>query len=149
MIIQYATENIRIQSICCCSTSIVSVCKNTGIAFFLNVVRIRRYCVLVISSILYWRCNQWCNLVTPSQFTHQTIYMYSTTIFHLTRIVVTTTYVPRVPQCLSPHPNWGLPLSQNQRGKGHTRLRVRGWGAPNSDERKSYTVILCLLCGRN
>jgi hypothetical protein len=30
-------------------------------------------------------------------------------------------------------------------GGGHTRLRVRGWGSPNSDDwRKS--LALCLLC---
>jgi len=32
-------------------------------------------------------------------------------------------------------------------GGGHTRLRVRGWGSPNSDDwRKS--LALCLLCAR-
>ncbi len=31
-------------------------------------------------------------------------------------------------------------------GGGHTRLRVRGWGSPNSDDwRKSLAI--CLLCG--
>ncbi len=29
------------------------------------------------------------------------------------------------------------------RGVGHTRLRERGWGSPNSDEGK-YTVVLCM-----
>jgi hypothetical protein len=34
----------------------------------------------------------------------------------------------------------------SQRGEGHTRLRVRGWGSPNSnDKRKS--LALCKLCG--
>jgi hypothetical protein len=33
-------------------------------------------------------------------------------------------------------------------GGGHTRLRVRGWGSPNSDNwRKS--LVLCLLCDGN
>ncbi len=32
------------------------------------------------------------------------------------------------------------------KGGGHTRVRVRGWGSPNSDDwRKS--LALCLLCG--
>ncbi len=44
-------------------------------------------------------------------------------------------YIPRVPQCLSPRPNWDPPspasesAPRNQRGGGHTRLRVRGWGS--------------------
>ncbi len=29
------------------------------------------------------------------------------------------------------------------RGGGHTRLRQRGWGSPNSDE-GTYTVVLCI-----
>ncbi len=40
---------------------------------------------------------------------------------------------------LPPEPGWG---------GGHTRLRVRGWVSPNSDDwRKS--LALCLLCGRD
>jgi hypothetical protein len=35
---------------------------------------------------------------------------------------------------------------QNRGGGGQTRLRLRGWGSPNSDDlRKS--LALCLLCG--
>jgi hypothetical protein len=49
----------------------------------------------------------------------------------------------------SPHPlprQRVFPSPQNQRGGGHTRLRVWGWGSPNSDDwRKS--LALCLLCG--
>jgi hypothetical protein len=38
-----------------------------------------------------------------------------------------------------------VPLPPEPRGGGHTRLRVRGWGSPNSyDWRKS--LALCLLC---
>ncbi len=38
------------------------------------------------------------------------------------------------------------PPPRTGRGGGHTRLRVRGWGCPNSDDlRKS--LALCLLCG--
>jgi hypothetical protein len=51
--------------------------------------------------------------------------------------------VPRIPQCMSPCLNWDPPppplvsdcvTPQNQRRRGHTRLRVRGWGGPNSDD---------------
>jgi hypothetical protein len=28
------------------------------------------------------------------------------------------------------------PFPQNPRGRGHTRLRVMGWGSPNSDDWK-------------
>ncbi len=58
--------------------------------------------------------------------------------------------VPRVPQCLSPRPNWDPlhPFSRkrvlpprNQRGERHTCLRVKG--GPNSDDwRKSLTLLL-------
>jgi hypothetical protein len=30
----------------------------------------------------------------------------------------------------------------------HTRLRVRGWGSPNSDDWKE-SLVLCLLCGED
>ncbi len=38
------------------------------------------------------------------------------------------------------------PSPLNQTG-GHTRLRLRGWGIPNSDDWRK-TLALCLLCGR-
>ncbi len=50
------------------------------------------------------------------------------------------TYIPRVPQCLSPCWNWDPPLPpasecvptpELKGGGGHTRLRVKGWGSPN------------------
>ncbi len=37
------------------------------------------------------------------------------------------------------------PSPQN-RGGGHTRLRVRGWESPNSDDSRK-SLALCLLCG--
>jgi hypothetical protein len=56
---------------------------------------------------------------------------------------------------MSPRRNWDSPnpslanecaLLPEPGGGGHTRLRVRGWGSPNSDDlRKS--LALCLLCG--
>jgi hypothetical protein len=59
----------------------------------------------------------------------------------------TTVYVPSLELGLT-HPfshQRVCPSPQNQR-VGHTRLRVRGWGSPNSDDwRKSFA--LCLLCG--
>jgi hypothetical protein len=52
-----------------------------------------------------------------------------------------STNIPTAPQCLSPRPNWDptpspamiVFLPREQRGGGHTRLRVRaeGWGSPN------------------
>ncbi len=53
-----------------------------------------------------------------------------------------STYIPRVPQCQCPRPNWGPhPLSLKRDrppppppGCGQTRLRVRGSGGPNSDD---------------
>jgi hypothetical protein len=68
-------------------------------------------------------------------------------------------HIPRVPQCLSPCPNWDphtpppasecVPPPGTKRGGRHTRLRVRGcMGGLNSDDwRKS--IALCLLCGRH
>ncbi len=64
--------------------------------------------------------------------------------------------VQRVPQCMFPRRNWVLPppplpqasvpLTPEAKGGGHTCLRVRGWGSPNSDDwRKS--LALCRLCG--
>jgi hypothetical protein len=51
-----------------------------------------------------------------------------------------STYITRVPQCLSPRPNWDLrfPLPQagesrtpeTKGGGGHIRLRVSGWEVP-------------------
>ncbi len=69
-----------------------------------------------------------------------------------------STYIYRAPQCMSPSSELGLfqPLSHkrvcpprpsplDQRVGGHTRMRLRGWGSPNSDDwRKSLS--LCLLC---
>ncbi len=40
------------------------------------------------------------------------------------------------------------PSPRNQNGGGgHTRLRVRRWGSPNSDDWRKI-LALCLLCGR-
>jgi hypothetical protein len=63
------------------------------------------------------------------------------------RLVPQSTYLYRVPQCMSPRRNGdspSLPLSRQrvcpspryQRGRGRTRLRVRDWGSPNSDDWK-------------
>ncbi len=47
-----------------------------------------------------------------------------------------------LPTPLSPA---SVPLPPEPGGRGHTRLRVRGWGSPSSDDwRKS--LALCLLC---
>ncbi len=51
-----------------------------------------------------------------------------------------------LPTPLSPAAN--VPLPPEPGGRGHTHLRVRGWGSPNSDDwRKS--LALCLLCADN
>jgi hypothetical protein len=59
----------------------------------------------------------------------------------------TTVYVPSSelgpPRPLS-HKECAPPPPEPMEG-GHTRLRVRGWGSPNSDDwRKS--LALCILC---
>jgi hypothetical protein len=65
----------------------------------------------------------------------------------------TSIHVPRVQQRLSPRRNWvPHPLSRkracthspsNQRRGEHTRLRVRGWGSPNSDDWRKASFLLC------
>ncbi len=55
---------------------------------------------------------------------------------------------------MSPRRNWDspnpslaskcAPSPRTGRG-GHTRLRVRGWGSPNSDDSRK-SLALCLLC---
>jgi hypothetical protein len=62
-----------------------------------------------------------------------------------------STYIHRVPQSSrqnwdspNPSPASGCAPPPKPKGGGHTRLRVRGWGSPNSDDwRKS--LALCLL----
>ncbi len=63
-----------------------------------------------------------------------------------------STQIYRVPQCMSPRWNWDSPTPslaselcpsppEPKMGGGHIRLRVRGWGSPNSDEwRKSLAL---------
>jgi hypothetical protein len=48
-----------------------------------------------------------------------------------------------LPTSLSPA---SVPLPPEPEGGGHTRLRVRGWGSPNSDDWRKC-LALCLLCG--
>jgi hypothetical protein len=61
----------------------------------------------------------------------------------------TTVYVPSSELGLS-HPlsrQRVCPFPRYQRrGGGHTRLRVRGWVSPKSDDWRN-SLILCLLCG--
>ncbi len=52
----------------------------------------------------------------------------------------------RVPQWMSPRRNWDSPPPPLQTGEGgQTCLRVRGWGSPNSEDRRK-SLALCLLC---
>jgi hypothetical protein len=58
-------------------------------------------------------------------------------------------------KCMFPRRNWDLPTSspasecaplpEPKGGGGHTRLRVRGWGSPNSDDWRT-SLTLCILC---
>ncbi len=69
-----------------------------------------------------------------------------------------STYIPRVPQCLFPCPNWDHPhpLSRprvrsprpEQKGRGDTVVCGWGGGGPNSDDWRKG-LALCLLCGHN
>ncbi len=51
---------------------------------------------------------------------------------------------------MSPRWNWDtpnpVPLPQNRRGGGHTRLRVSGWGSPNSDDWRKSLALCPTLC---
>jgi hypothetical protein len=62
----------------------------------------------------------------------------------------TTVYVPSSQLGLS-HPlsRQRVCPSPRYQGGGHTRLRVRGWGSPNSDDwRKSLALCLLFFCDR-
>ncbi len=59
-----------------------------------------------------------------------------------------------VPECMSPR-RWDSPTPSpasefappppgNQKGGGHTRMRVRGWGSPNSDDWSKNLVLTTL-----
>ncbi len=59
----------------------------------------------------------------------------------------TTMYVPSSESGLSqPLSRQRVCPSPQNRGEGHTRLWVRGWGSPNSDDWR-ISLALCLLCG--
>jgi hypothetical protein len=77
------------------------------------------------------------------------------------RYLSQSTYIYRVPQCKSmfPRRNWDsptpsppsecVPPPRNQGGGAHTRLRVRRWRSPNSDDwRKKLRTLptLWYLC---
>jgi hypothetical protein len=53
------------------------------------------------------------------------------------RVGAQNTYIPRVPQCLFPRPNWDPPsallqasISPSEQKGGHTRLLIRRWAVP-------------------
>ncbi len=87
------------------------------------------------------------------------VYMEAGCMASTPRTGPSTKYIctSRVPQCLSPRWNWDSPTPSpaskcappESRGGGgylHTRLRVRGWGSPNTDDWRE-SLLLCLLCG--
>ena len=66
------------------------------------------------------------------------------------RISPTTqsTYIYRVPQCMSPRQNWDSPTPLSRQRVCPSPPNQRGWGSPNFDDwRKS--LALCLLCEPN
>ncbi len=80
-----------------------------------------------------------------------TEYHYILKVTHKHLLHPQSTNIPRVPQCLSPRPNWDpsppLPLASvsSPEPKGeHTRLRVGRWGPISDDWRKS--LELCIFC---
>jgi hypothetical protein len=69
------------------------------------------------------------------------------------------TYIPRVPQCLFPRPNWDLLTPSPTREsacsppsgtkEGVTFACGCGGGGPNSDDRWRKSLVLYLLCARS
>ncbi len=61
-----------------------------------------------------------------------------------------STDIYRAPQCMSPRWNWdspSVPSPPDQRVGGHTRLRLKGWGSPNSNDwrnawHSAYSVMM-------
>jgi hypothetical protein len=71
-------------------------------------------------------------------------------------IYLQSKYIPRVPQCLSTRPNWDPPPPPGTKGRGHTRLRVRGWGSyfrrlfgGEKAEHSVYSVGIPNNCAKN
>ncbi len=77
---------------------------------------------------------------------------------HYIRAVSQSTYIHRVPQCMSPRRNWDPPLPPPHspasecalppETKGAHSPADEGVGGPNSNDcRKRLDLALCLLCG--
>ncbi len=71
--------------------------------------------------------------VLPTKY----VYIKSTTVY------VSSSKIGTLPTPLSPA---SVPLPPEPGVGGYTRLRVRGWGSPNSDDLRKG-LVLCLLCG--
>ncbi len=109
---------------------------------------------------MFRRCTQWTRVQSTLQisaFRTQIQVRCSSLHARVTQKVL----ISRVPQCLSPRPNWdpkvrrrdnpvpspssGCAPPPEPKGGGHTRLRVREVRGPNSDDwRKSLALLL--LC---
>ncbi len=74
--------------------------------------------------------NRYCSDPSRIRFTSPVVQLGGKTLG------LQSTYIPRVPQCLSSHLNWDPPPPPTQvsvsppepKEGGHTRLRLRGWG---------------------
>jgi hypothetical protein len=72
---------------------------------------------------------------------------------HIVDSVLAFSPVVGIGTSLPPHPQASVPPPFGSGGEGHTRLRERGWGSPNSNE-GTYTVVLkvyvyeYVLCGQ-
>jgi hypothetical protein len=78
-----------------------------------------------------------CNVLRESLSHKVLIYKEHHSVFPLVRIGTPPTPLPLASVPLPPGPKGG---------GGHTRLRLRGWGSPNSDDWKK-SLALWLLCG--
>jgi hypothetical protein len=92
--------------------------------------------------------NRIYNIRTLSPITTKYVYIKSTTVYVPSSELGLSQPLYRQRMCPSPqNRGWGVggvPIPTTGE-RGHTRLRVRGWGSPNSDDwRKS--LALCLLC---
>ncbi len=106
------------------------------------------------SSTLLARVISACIAGSPVQYTPSQLMQYLPSPYSRSQ----STYIYRAPQCMSPRWNWDSPPLQpqasvpsppDQRVGGHTRLRLKGWGSPNSNnwrnaQHSAYSVLQIL-----